>query len=315
MIHVAAAALIDEQDRVLLQQRHVQTHQGGLWEFPGGKLEPGEPVAEGLFRELREELGIEVLDHRPLIRVRHQYADRGVLLDVHAVTGWRGEAVGREGQPLLWVARTALRDYPMPAADVPVVTALQLPSQYLITPPGLIDRSSFLRAMEASLKAGIRLVQLRLFDLAESELLGVGREVCVLAHDYQARVLLNGRPETAAAIGADGLHLSSRQLFQHKARPVATTQLLAASCHSTGDLAQATRLGADFALLSPVLPTRSHPDADPLGWSRFAAWVEDANIPVYALGGMHPGLRETAWAHGAQGVAGIRGLWADEQTG
>ena len=315
LIHVAAAALIDDQGRVLLQQRHAQTHQGGLWEFPGGKLEPGEQVAEGLVRELQEELGIEVLEPRPLIRVRHQYADRGVLLDVYEVTGWRGDPVGREGQPLAWVGRTALRDYPMPAADEPVVTALQLPSQYLITPPGLADRSGFLRGMEASLNAGIRLVQLRLFDLAESELLDVGREVCALAHDYQARVLLNGSPETAVAIGADGLHLSSRQLYLHKARPVATTQLLAASCHSHADLAQAAGLGADFALLSPVLPTRSHPDADPLGWSRFAAWVEDANIPVFALGGMDPGLTETAWAHGAQGVAGIRGLWADEQTG
>jgi 8-oxo-dGTP diphosphatase len=315
MIHVAAAALIDDQGRVLLQRRHAQTHQGGLWEFPGGKLEPGEQAAEGLVRELREELGIEVLEHRPLIKVRHRYADRGVLLDVYEVTGWRGDPVGREGQPLAWVGRAALRNYPMPAADHPVVTALQLPSQYLITPPGLVDRSGFLRAMEASLNAGIRLVQLRLFDLAESELLDVGREVCALAHDHQARVLLNGSPETAVAIGADGLHLSSRQLFLHNARPVATNQLLAASCHSPGDLAKAAGLGADFALLSPVLPTRSHPDADPLGWSRFAAWVEDANIPVFALGGMHPGLTETAWAHGAQGVAGIRGLWADEQTG
>ena len=161
---------------MLLQQRHAQTHQGGLWEFPGGKIEPGEAAAEGLVRELHEELGIEVLEHRPLIRVRHQYADRGVLLDVYEVTGWRGDPVGREGQPLARVGRQGIRRFPLPAADVPVVTALLRPSQYLITPPGLADRSGFLRAMEASLNAGIRLVQLRLFDLAESELLDVGRE-------------------------------------------------------------------------------------------------------------------------------------------
>lgn len=315
MIHVAAAALVDESGRVLLQKRHADTHQGGLWEFPGGKLEPGESVAGGLARELHEELGVDLLEHRPLIRIIHRYADRSVLLDVHAVSGWRGEPTGREGQPLAWVERQALREYPMPAADVPVVTALQLPSTYLITPPRLDDHQAFLHALGDSLQAGVRLVQLRLFDLSEARLLDVGRDVCALCHANQARVLLNGSAEMAAAIGADGLHLSSRQLYAHQVRPIAADQLLAASCHSPQDLAQAAVLETDFALLSPVLPTRSHPDADPLGWPRFAAWVDEVAMPVFALGGMHTDLMATAWAHGAQGVAGIRGLWGDEQTG
>lgn len=315
LIHVVAAALIDEKGRVLLQQRHADTHQGGLWEFPGGKLEPDESVAEGLARELHEELGVDMLKHRPLIRVNHRYADRGIALDVHEVTGWRGQALGREGQPLAWVERTALRDYPMPAADEPVVTALQLPSRYLITPPQLGDRERFLGALEASLAAGIRLVQLRLFDLSELALVEIGREACALCHAHGARVLFNGSADAADSVGADGVHLSSRMLSRHKSRPVAADRLLAASCHSPQDLNRAAGLGADFALLSPVLPTRSHPDADPLGWSEFAAWVEQATVPVFALGGMHAGLTETAWAHGAQGIAGIRGLWADEQTG
>ena len=315
MIHVAAAVLVDDSNRVLLQKRHSDMHQGGLWEFPGGKLEPGESVAEGLARELHEELGIDVLEHRPLIRITHRYADRSVLLDVHDVSRWQGEPVGREGQPLAWVERQVLRDYPMPAADVPVVTALQLPSTYLITPPRLDDRAAFLGSLELSLKAGVRLVQLRLFDLSQAELAGVGREACTLCHAYEARVLLNGNADTAAEIGADGLHLNSRQLHSHQARPVAASQLLAASCHSPHDLAQAAALGADFALLSPVLPTRSHPDADPLGWAGFAAWVDPAVMPVFALGGMHMGLLETAWKHGAQGIAGIRGLWTDDPAG
>jgi len=314
-IHVAAAALVDESGRVLLQKRHADTHQGGLWEFPGGKLEPEEPVAEGLARELHEELGIDVFEHRPLIRINHRYADRGISLDVHEVTGWHGEPRGREGQPLAWVERTALRDYPMPAADEPVVKALQLPSQYLITPPQLAGREHFLRVLERSLAAGIRLVQLRLFGLSEAELVEVGREACRMCHANGARVLFNGSVELADAVGADGVHLSSRSLSRQKTRPVEAGRLLAASCHSPQDLAWAAELGTDFALLSPVLPTRSHPDADPLGWSRFATWVEQAMVPVFALGGMHAGLTETAWAHGAQGIAGIRGLWVDEQTG
>jgi len=314
MIHVVAAALVDGRGRVLLQRRHADTHQGGLWEFPGGKLEPCEPVIDGLARELHEELDIGIGAHRPLIRVRHAYADRSVLLDVHLVTDWEGEPVPQERQPLVWVEPDALRDYPMPAADEPVVTALQLPAQYLITPPRMTGPETFLRGLEASLSAGVRLVQLRLFGLSGAELEQIGRAACDLCHTHRARVLLNGDPAMARAIGADGLHLSSRELHSHAARPVAAGQLLAASCHSPRDLERAADLGADFALLSPVLSTPSHPDADPLGWTRFADWVDAAKVPVFALGGMNPGLIATAWAHGAQGIAGIRGLWADEPT-
>jgi 8-oxo-dGTP diphosphatase len=300
LIHVAAAALIDDRDRVLLARRPVDAHQGGLWEFPGGKRETGESVAEALRRELHEELGIVLQRHRPLIRVHHQYADRSVLLDVHRVTAWRGQPVGRQGQPLAWVLPEELHDYPMPAADEPIVSA---------------DQTGFLRALERSVADGIRLVQLRLFDIDDATLLQIGRAACALCHAGQARVLLNGSPETAAAIGADGVHLNGRALYMHSQRPIEASQLVAASCHTPQDLVQAAGLGADFALLSPVLPTRSHPDADPLGWERFASWVDDARLPVFALGGMHPDLLETAWRHGAQGIAGIRGLWSDEPAG
>lgn len=315
IIHVVAAALIDNSGRVLLSRRRPDSHQGGLWEFPGGKLEPDESVAAGLARELHEELGIDVVAHRPLIRITHHYPDRSVLLDVQRVDDWRGTPVGREGQPLAWVERHDLPDYPMPAADVPVVNALLLPSSYLITPPQLESPDSFLRGLESSLQAGVRLVQLRLFDLSEADLLAVGRAACDLCHARQARVLFNGALEMAAAIGADGLHLSSRRLHHYKTRPFPVGQLLAVSCHSPEDLAAAAGLAADFAMLSPVLPTRSHPDADPLGWDRFAAWVDEASMPVFALGGLRPELIETAWQHGAQGIAAIRGLWCDGSTG
>jgi 8-oxo-dGTP diphosphatase len=315
LIHVAAAALVNSDGAILLSRRHDGAHQGGLWEFPGGKLEPGESVSEGLHRELREELGIVPDKHRPLIRVRHAYADREVLLDVHLVTLWKGEPRGLEGQPLAWVLPHQLDDYPMPAADVPILRSLRLPSTYLITPPQLGERERFLQQLDASLRAGVSLVQLRLFDLPASELLTVGREVCRLCHASGARVLLNGDPALVDALGADGLHLNSRQLYAHQARPRAAGGLLAASCHSADDLAQAEAIGADFALLSPVLPTRSHPDAEPLGWARFAEWVERSALPVFALGGMHPDLLKTAWQHGAQGIAGIRGLWRDDPAG
>lgn len=315
VVHVAAAAIVNAGGEILLAKRHRAAHQGGLWEFPGGKLEPGESIAQGLRRELREELGIDVLRHRPLIRIHHRYPDRRVLLDVHRVDAWHGEPHGREAQPLAWASPERLGDYPMPPADVPIIRALQLPAFYLITPPGVADAEAFLRALRRGLEGGIRLVQLRLFDLSGAKLLRLGRAVCALSHDYGARVLLNGDPATAATIDADGVHLNSRALARCHERPVGAARLLAASCHSRAELGQAERLGADFALLSPVLPTRSHPDAEPLGWPAFAAWVDTAALPVFALGGMTPALVDTAWAHGAQGIAGIRGLWGHEQTG
>ena len=110
---------------VLLARRPAHLHQGGLWEFPGGKLEPGESEAVALARELAEELGIVVLDAVPLIRVTHRYPECRVRLAAWEVLRWDGEPAPREGQPLAWVALDALADYPMPAADLPVLAALR----------------------------------------------------------------------------------------------------------------------------------------------------------------------------------------------
>jgi 8-oxo-dGTP diphosphatase len=103
-IHVAAAVVVDGLGRVLVSQRPGHVHQGGLWEFPGGKLEAGETAETGLKRELHEELGITVQAARPLIRVYHAYPDKPVLLDVWRVTRYSGEPAGLEGQPIDWVA-------------------------------------------------------------------------------------------------------------------------------------------------------------------------------------------------------------------
>lgn len=311
LIHVAAGALIDNLGRVLLARRHDDAHQGGLWEFPGGKCEQGESIESALARELHEELGVELLAHRPLIRVTHHYDDRSVLLDVHLIEQWHGEPHGREGQPLEWVAAEQLYGYPMPAADVPIVRALQLPDRYLITPPAVTDESTFLRGLETALRQGAALVQLRVFDLDPPSHLSLAIEAQKLCEADGGQLLINADVELARRVGAAGLHLSRRQLHEVEQRPDGIG-LLAASCHNAGDLHKAQAIGADLAVLSPVLPTRSHPDAEPLGWQRFATMVDEVALPVYALGGMHPGMLERAWACGAQGVAGIRGLWPDE---
>lgn len=305
VIQVAAGALVDPSGRVLLARRHRDAHQGGLWEFPGGKCEPGESPEGALRRELREELDIEATDYRPLIRVPHRYHDREVVLRVFRVDGWRGSPRGREGQPLVWVDPARLDDYPMPAADRPVVTALRLPDVYLITPPRVDDGEAFLGHIASALAAGIRLLQFRVFGPDQVVIRDLYRRTVRLCEQHEAVLLVNSAVQATEA--PTGVHLNGQALRALRRRP-AGLRWLAASCHDAGDLRKAQAIGADFAVLSPVLPTPSHPDARPLGWDGFAALVQGATLPVYALGGMHPGLLGQAWRHGAQGIAGIRSL-------
>ena len=133
LIHVAAAVILNDKGQVLLAKRPDDKHQGGLWEFPGGKVEPDEPVLEALTRELDEELGIRVTSARPLIQVPHHYPDKSVLLDVFEVDAFSGEPWGREGQPVRWVDAHLLDDYDFPAANRPILAAAQLPSRLVIT--------------------------------------------------------------------------------------------------------------------------------------------------------------------------------------
>lgn len=123
-VHVAVGVVLDEAGNVLITRRASNSHQGGLWEFPGGKVEPGESLATALARELREELGIEIGRTSPLLEIHHDYGDKRVLLDVHVVWEFSGEALGLEDQPLVWIAPGELGQYRFPAANEPIVGAL-----------------------------------------------------------------------------------------------------------------------------------------------------------------------------------------------
>ena len=123
-VHVAVGVVLDPAGKVLISRRAGNSHQGGLWEFPGGKVEPGESLATALARELREELGIEIGRTSPLLEIHHDYGDKYVLLDVHVVWDFRGEARGLEDQPLVWVAPAELERYRFPAANEPIIGAL-----------------------------------------------------------------------------------------------------------------------------------------------------------------------------------------------
>jgi 8-oxo-dGTP diphosphatase len=124
-VHVAVGVILDSQGRVLITRRASQAHQGDLWEFPGGKVEAGESLCAALTRELREELGIAIGRTSALLEVHHDYGDKAVLLDVHVVWEYSGEARPLERQPMAWVAPPDLEHYTFPAANLPIVAALQ----------------------------------------------------------------------------------------------------------------------------------------------------------------------------------------------
>lgn len=125
---VSAVALIDPDGRVLLAQRPEGKPMAGLWEFPGGKVEPGETPETALIRELHEELGIDTWASclAPLTFASHSYDSFHLLMPVFACRRWNGIVSGREGQQLAWVRAADLRNYPMPEADIPLIPALQM---------------------------------------------------------------------------------------------------------------------------------------------------------------------------------------------
>lgn len=306
-VHVAVAVIADPQGRILLAKRHADAHQGGLWEFPGGKVEPGEALGDALVRECREELGIDIKGHRPLIRIGHDYGDRRVLLDVHRVGGYAGEPHGMEGQPLAWAAPTELGDYPMPAADRPIVNAICLPDLYAITPRVVGDRFVFLDQLRDTLERGVGLVQFRVAVSTDNRE-RLAEQALELCSAFGAGLLINEDIELARRVGAHGVHLKSTQLQELGERPSGLAWV-AGSCHHADDLARLAELGGDFAVLSPVKRTASHPDASPLGWQAFQSLVAQATFPVYGLGGLDASDLPDAWQAGAQGIAAITGLW------
>lgn len=310
-MHVMAAAMLDANGRVLLAQRPAGKHLAGCWEFPGGKLEPGEAPLAALARELDEELGITLQQATPLIRIPWRYDGRKLLLDSWRVTQWQGAPQSREGQALQWCEPWQVAPAILAPADRAILQALRLPARYPITPADVLptQRSAWLRRCRAAMADGERLLQLRLPLWPQETVRGLAAELLPMARQYDVQLLLNGDIEGARALDV-GVHLESAQLAGLSGRPLPFEQAVAASCHDAAQLAQAVAVGADFATLEPEAVSASGLAVSPLGWSAFRALVEAAALPVYALGGMEASRLGRARQAGAQGVAGMRGRWS-----
>jgi 8-oxo-dGTP diphosphatase len=306
-VEVVAAVIQHDDGRFLLGQRPPGKVYAGYWEFPGGKVEPGESAPGALKRELHEELGIDVERAYPWLTRDYDYAHAAVRLRFFRVTGWSGALHGRENQRFEWQRPGAVVVEPMLPANGPILRALTLPSVYGISHCEEMGEPEFLRRLPRALESAVGLVQVREKGLPPHEQVRLAAAVIAAARPRGARVLLNGDPELARRADADGVHLTAAALMELDTRPA--LDLVGASCHDARELDRAAALSADFVVLGPVQATPSHPGAATLGWERFAELIRDYPLPVYALGGLKRPDLETAWAAGAHGISMMRGAW------
>jgi 8-oxo-dGTP diphosphatase len=297
VIEVAAGVLLRADGSFLLAQRPAGKVYAGYWEFPGGKIEPGEPPAQALARELHEELGIDIGEAYPWLTRVFTYPHGTVRLRFYRVISWHDEPHPREDQAIAWQRPQAPMAAPMLPANAPVLASLALPAEYAITAAGRLGTAQMLARLERALERGLKLLQVR-----EPEMDDAGRRLFTeqaigLAQRYGCKVLTKDR-----FAGADGIHFTAAGLMQLQEKP--PEGLAAASCHTRAELERAMQLELDFVAVGPVR------DKAAIGWNGFAELVAGSSIPAYAIGGLSPADRQEAWRAGAHGIAMIRAAWA-----
>jgi 8-oxo-dGTP diphosphatase len=307
IVDVAAAVILKPTGEFLFARRPEGKAYAGYWEFPGGKVEPGERVEHALVREIREELGVEVTQAYPWVTHVFAYPHATVRLHFFRVTGWRGEPHPHEGQIFAWQRPAAPNVAPILPANGPILRALSLPAVMGISNVAELGVGDFIARLENALNQGLRFIQLREKHLSPPEFELTARQAIALAKRFDARIVINSDVGLATRLGADGVHLTAARLQALEVRP--DVPWCGASCHGREEMDHAARLGLDYVVLGPVLATLTHPNSTTFGWDSFRELTSNYPLPVYAIGGMREALLETAWQHGAHGIAMLRGAW------
>jgi len=294
-----AAAVIERPGEFLLAQRPGGKPYPGYWEFPGGKIEPGEGAFAALVRELREELGIEVREATPWITRVYAYTHATVRLHFFRVSRWDGEPRPLEDQDIRWQRSGAPDVSPMLPANAPVLAALALPEVMVVSNASAVGIDAWVHQLENRAPAERLLVQLREKGMDRLKLQHLLSRTLARVEPWGSRVVVNS--DCGAFPQCGGVHLTSRELMAARSRPPAA--LVGASCHFSEELAHAAKLGLDYVVVGPVKATASHPGAVPLGWEAIEALISGQPMPVYAIGGLGRADLPEARRRGAHGVA------------
>jgi 8-oxo-dGTP diphosphatase len=309
-VDVAVGVLIRPDGALLLASRPEGKPYAGYWEFPGGKLEPGETVAHALRRELHEELGIDIGPVYPwLVRV-HDYPHALVRLHFCRVFQWGGELRARERQRFGFHPLDGL-PAPLLPATIPVLRGLSLPPIYAISAAGRLGADAFLMRLQSACDKGLQLVQLREPGLDGEGLRQLFHAVREITRRAGSRLLVSSRHPRELWEQADGVHLTAEALNMANDRP--DVPWVGASVHDAQELHRAGELGVDFAVLGPVKSTPTHPEQVPLGWAAFERLATDTAIPLYAIGGLSAEDLDSSRQHGSHGVALLSAAWRPGQ--
>lgn len=310
-VDVAAGVLIRPNGKFLLASRPAGKPYASYWEFPGGKVEPGEGVATALARELHEELGIDIGTAYPWVVRIFDYPHALVRLHFFRVFDWRGELRSREHQNFGFFSTSDLPDGPLLPATLPVLRWFALAPIYAISAAVQLGGEVFLQRLDLALSRGLKLLQFREPGLDHADADALFDRVRVLTRAAGATLLVSSRHPQALWQRADGVHLTSADLATLRQRP--ELEWVGASVHSTAEVEHAAQLQLDFVTAGPVRNTATHPHYQPLGWKAFAQMSAASSVPVYSLGGMRVSDLATALSHGAHGIASLSAVWSDAQ--
>jgi 8-oxo-dGTP diphosphatase len=305
VIEVAASIVRMPDGRVLMAQRTSGQISAGFWELPGGKIDPGESAEHAAIRELDEEIGIRALAVRPWISYEHAFPLRRIRLHFFKVERWEGVPHGREGQRLAWIDPAMPSVAPLLPSVERVLAGLGLPALYAVC--RISDRADLEDLVEdvaVGVRRGLRLFQLRVSHCSPDQRVVLARRLNGIAAPAGARVLLVGSALEARRAGLAGVHSTAEELRRLRERP--PVKLWLCSCHDEGDISRAIGLGADAAVVSPVLKSAAHPDRAALGWDGLKRLCARATLPLYAQGGLEASQWGAARSAGAVGVATTR---------
>lgn len=306
-VDVAVGVLLRADGEFLLASRPEGKPYAGYWEFPGGKVEPGESIKNALSRELHEELGLDLGAIFPWVVRVFDYPHARVRLHFCRVFDWLGTPQSREGQRWQFCSLDRLPEGSLLPATVPVLRWLALPPVYAVSDMARLGRDEFFRRLQQQLESGLRMLQWREAESSEPEGEANFDRACDMAHRSGARVLVSSRHPIPWGARADGVHLTAADLSRGTGRPAGS--VVAASVHSQAELERAAELDLDFAVAGSVHPTTTHPGGTSIGWDGLFSLIHNSAIPVYAIGGLVPSDLTQAQALGAHGIALRSAAW------